>query len=85
MYICMYVRTYVHTYVCTYYLPMVEVKQREPNVITLQKPQYFVFKLHCVLQTCVLQETTILLHKTTDCTTNNYTKLQINYMHMQHT
>ena len=48
----MHVCTYIHAYICMY-LPMVGVKQRKPNVIMLQKPraQYFVFKLHCVLQT----------------------------------
>ena len=38
--------------------------KRERNVIVLQKLQYFVHKLQCVL------------HKTTNCTTNIYTKLQ---------
>ena len=44
------------------------------NVITLQKLQYFVFKLRCVLH--ILHKTTNATAQTTDHTTQNHAKLQ---------
>ena len=49
--------------------------KREHNVITLQNIQYIICKLQCVLH-IHYAKLQMLLHKTTNCTTNNYTKLQ---------
>ena len=56
--------------------------KKECNVITLQNYS-IALKLHCVLHT-YYAKLQILLHKTADRTTQNYTKLQTNYTYHKH-
>ena len=48
-------------------------QKRERNVIILQKIQYFVLKLQCILHT-YYTNLQMLLYKTTDCTTHRIKK-----------
>ena len=67
-------------------LCMVGVK-RECNVITLQRnySTYFILKLQFILCMYYVKQQ-MVLHTTTDCTINNYTKLQIELCaHATHT
>ena len=79
-------------YVC------ITIKIREHNAITLQKNysalylnysalylNYSAYALHMYVGGVLKNYKIMLLHKTTDCTTQNYTKLQTNYVHTQYT